>query len=46
MVEAAEALEAMLKAAGVGSVVGVRDILRGERLFRRIDPGNVKADVF
>lgn len=36
----------MLKAAGIGSVVGVRDILRGARLFRRIDLRNLEADRF
>lgn len=46
LVEAAKELEEKLKAAGVGYVVEVRDIRRGTRLFRSIDPGKLTDSIF
>lgn len=46
LVDAAKDLEAKLKAAGVGYVLEVRDIRRGSRLFRSIDPGRLTTKPF
>jgi len=39
--DAAKDLEKKLRAAGIGFVIEVRDIGRGKRLFRSVEPGPI-----
>lgn len=45
LLEAAKILEEKLKSSGAGFVVEVRDIRRGTRLSRSVDPGKIMGDI-